>query len=711
MRGFLSYASKLKPEEKLINKAQGLCLPDLVLLNYSLLISTDKVYLLSTYYLEETMTNLDLSPVWISLKTATTATIITFFVGVIAARWMLGYRGKGKGLIDGVLTSPLVLPPTVVGFLLLLLFGKHGPVGQLLQAVDITVIFTWYATVITATVVAFPLMYKTALGAFKQIDGNLLACARTLGASEWTVFWQIMLPLAKPGLIAGVLLAFARALGEFGATLMLAGSIPGRTQTIPIAIFFAAESGAMDQALAWVVVILAISLGVITAVNFWSDDTNQKAKSKRQKTNSIPHSQFSILNSQFSIPHSPIELIVDIQKQLPGFLLDVSFTTQEQPLGLLGASGAGKSIILRCIAGLETPDRGRIILNGRVLFDSQRGINLPSCDRHVGFLFQNYALFPHLTVAQNLAFGLPKGKSALAIKQQVETQLVEMQLQGLGNRYPQELSGGQQQRVALARALASNPEVLLLDEPFSALDTHLRAQIEKLLIASVAHYRGATLFVTHNLEEAYRVCQNLLVIEGGKILAHNPKQHIFERPSTLRVAQLTGCKNFSPAVAAGSQQLKALDWGCTLQVIEPIPNSLSHIGIRAHQLIFPDVDAQVTSIILSDKPATAIQSISSLPLNVVDGDDEEDKKEKGEQVLCANAISYKLVNTFPCWLAMTSETQHRMTLYLKLHQPPNNPQDYHLQAEVFKEKWEILKNLSFPWQIHLHPQRLILLAE
>ena len=184
------------------------------------------------------MIHLDLSPVWISLKTALTATVIASFCGAITARWMFQYRGIGKGFIDGLLTAPLVLPPTVMGFVLLLLLGRNGPIGGLLDLLNISIIFTWYATVVASVVIAFPLMYKTALGAFKQIDTNLLASARTLGASERRVFWQILLPLAKPGLIAGVLLAFARALGEFGATLMLAGSIPGKTQTIPIAIFF-----------------------------------------------------------------------------------------------------------------------------------------------------------------------------------------------------------------------------------------------------------------------------------------------------------------------------------------------------------------------------------------------------------------------------------------------------------------------------------------
>jgi molybdate transport system permease protein len=212
----------------------------------------------------------DLSPLWISLKTSVTATVITFFLGILAARWIAKYQGKLKNLIDGLFILPLVLPPTVIGFILLLIFGRNGPFGQILLKIGANVIFSWSATVITATVVAFPLMYRTARGAFEQIEGNLLDTARTLRASEWKIFWKITLPLSWPGIAAGTILSFARALGEFGATLMLAGNIPGRTQTIPIAIFFAVDSGQTYKALIWVAIIMVISLGVIIGMNYWS---------------------------------------------------------------------------------------------------------------------------------------------------------------------------------------------------------------------------------------------------------------------------------------------------------------------------------------------------------------------------------------------------------------------------------------------------------
>lgn len=654
----------------------------------------------------------DLSPLWISLKTAAIATLFALVLGIAAAGWMFAYRGKGKGIIDGIFTLPLVLPPTVLGFLLLLAFGRNSFLGQLLMRWGIAIIFSWSAAAIASTVVAFPLMYKTVRSAFEQVDRDLINCARTLGASENRIFWQVLLPLAWPGVIAGTILSFARALGEFGATLMFAGSIPGKTQTIPIAIFFAAEAGKMNEALIWVVIMVAIALGSIVAINYWS---NLQVLSQSQFLNywsSAINRWLSILGSwlfglrqssrqiafffsgrqrQFwrqgefwqqgdngtkprtdrsaqdnSNPYNskPRELAVELHKDFPSFTLETQFSTRGQNIGILGSSGSGKSMTLRLIAGLETPARGRIVLNGRVLFDSARGINLPARSRRIGFVFQNYALFPHMRVARNIGFGLsdlPKEERKQRVGQYIEL----MQLQGLEKRYPRELSGGQQQRVALARALAIAPEALLLDEPLSALDSYLRSRIEKLLGEVFSSYQGVALLVTHKLEEAYRVCDYLLVLSQGKVIASGSKQDIFERPPSLAVAQLTECKNLSRAREIDSQHIEALDWGCVLQVIEPLPNPLTYVGIRAHHLVFPQ----------------------KLP-------QEQDRE-----------------NTFPCWLAMAIEAPHRVTLYLKLNSPAKGDRDYHLQAELFKEKWANLKNRPLPWSVRLAPLQLILMEK
>ncbi len=626
----------------------------------------------------------DFSPLWISLKTALLATFITFFLGIAAAYGMVGWRGKTKPLIEGLLISPLILPPTVIGFVLLLLLGKNGPIGKLFNTVNFSLVFTWHGAVCAATIVAFPLMYKTTLAAFEQIDPNLLGVARSLGASEAKVFRRVLFPLALPGILAGATLAFARALGEFGATLMLAGNIPGETQTIPMAIYFAVEAGAIAEAWFWAIVILTISFSGITLVSVWQHDRDRsrvpqadrlslktpktpKALKTRQGLSSIPPD---------SSKPSAIALTVKIQKTLPGFELNVAFESRDLPWGILGGSGAGKSMILRCLAGLETPDRGQIILNGRTLFDSDRGINLPSRDRKIGFLVQNYALFPHLTVAENIAFGLPPSRSRTRTQQQVETYLQAVQLEGLGDRYPQQLSGGQQQRVALARALASQPEMLLLDEPFSALDTHLRTQMEQEMSQQLAQFAGVSLLVTHNLEEAYRICENLLVLDQGQAIAQGSKQAIFEQPITYRAAQLTGCKNFSRAIPIDAHHIQAIDWNLSLWVDVLIPERLRFVGLRAHQMHFA-----------FDHPL--------------------ERNRNPETFLLEHSNPEK--NIFPCWVAGVSETPHRVTLFLKLQTIPTNRQDYHLQAEVFKEKWQILRDRPFPWLIQLPPPRLMLL--
>lgn len=215
---------------------------------------------------------MEISPILISLKTATVATFFTFIFGVIAAKLVLDIKSERiKAVLDTVFTIPLVLPPTVIGFLLLLIFGVKRPVGRfLLEFMGIRIIFSWQATVIAAFVIAFPLMYRTAKGAFEQVDENLILAARTLGMSEMKIFFKILLPLASPGVLGGVILSFARALGEFGATAMIAGNIENKTRTLPLAIYSEVAAGNMNQAAYYVIVVLAISFVVILLMNYFS---------------------------------------------------------------------------------------------------------------------------------------------------------------------------------------------------------------------------------------------------------------------------------------------------------------------------------------------------------------------------------------------------------------------------------------------------------
>jgi len=359
-----------------------------------------------------------------------------------------------------------------------------------------------------------------------------------------------------------------------------------------------------------------------------------------------------------------VALEVHIEKKLRDFTLDVSFRAGGGTLGVLGPSGAGKTMLLRCIAGLETPGRGQIVLGKRTLLDTERKINVPARDRRVGMLFQHYALFPHRTVAENIAFGLEH----LPIEEQarrVSFLLKRTHLNGLEERYPREISGGEQQRAALARALAIEPDALLLDEPLSALDTHLRGQMEAQLQETFAAYQRPALLVTHNIEEAYRLGEQLLVLSQGRVAASGAKEEIFRRPPTVEVARLTGCKNFSRARMISDKIVEATDWGCRLLVAQTPARPVAYIGIRAHHIDF--VESSGT------------------------GSAEE--------------------NVFPCWLARSSETPFRITLYLRLHKAPDGSQAYELQAEVFKEKWERFRNRPLPWHVRLSPESLFLLPE
>ena len=218
---------------------------------------------------------MEFSPLWISLKTAATATLIVFVLGALAARWRLRFESRSFQILDGILMFPLALPPTVIGLGLILVFGRHSPVGSLLELIGLNIVFSWPAAVLAATVVSFPLMYQTLRAAFMQIDPELLDAARIFGFSEWRILWQVMLPLSWAGVAAGLVICFMRALGEFGATLMIAGNIPGRTQTAPIAIFFSVEAGEMIQAAILSAIILGVSICVILVMGLLSRFSHQ----------------------------------------------------------------------------------------------------------------------------------------------------------------------------------------------------------------------------------------------------------------------------------------------------------------------------------------------------------------------------------------------------------------------------------------------------
>jgi molybdate transport system permease protein len=351
-------------------------------------------------------------------------------------------------------------------------------------------------------------------------------------------------------------------------------------------------------------------------------------------------------------------LSVELRKHYPRFELSASFSTAGERLGLLGASGSGKSMTLRCIAGLTAPETGRIVLNGRVLLDTERGIRLGPAERLIGIVFQDYALFPHLTVRDNIGFSLD-GHTPAERQKRIDQWSRLLQIDRFLNSYPAELSGGQRQRVALARALAMEPEALLLDEPLSALDPHLRRQTEEQLRVVLEGYRGVTVFVTHDRDEAFRFCQRLAVLAEGRTAAIRPKDEIFGNPKSLAVARLTGCKNIARITCTGPEQIRAEEWNCTLTVVGAVPEGAEFVGIRAHDLRIMD------------------------------------RADAG--------------NAYPCWLVASVQSPFETTLYLRLNAKPVEGERPHLEAEISREEWSRLSAKPQPWHVAIDPARLLFL--
>ena len=292
-------------------------------------------------------------------------------------------------------------------------------------------------------------------------------------------------------------------------------------------------------------------------------------------------------------------LYVKIKKDFGSFLLDTEFEAQEEVFGILGESGCGKSITLRCIAGVLTPDEGRIELDGTVYFDSEKKINLKPQERHVGLLFQNYALFPNMNVVQNLRTGLRKQKLNKEQEQKALHDIMEkFCLQGLEHHRPSQLSGGQQQRVALARILLAKPRILMLDEPFAALDEFLRWKLELELEDIIKEFGGTTLFVSHNRDEIYRICDRVCVMNRGQSSEAVPIKELFAAPVSREAAYLSGCKNFSDAAVTVAGEVMALDWGITLQCDTTGKEDASSVGVRSHFIhpVLPEADGTTKNV-------------------------------------------------------------------------------------------------------------------
>ncbi len=279
-----------------------------------------------------------------------------------------------------------------------------------------------------------------------------------------------------------------------------------------------------------------------------------------------------------------MSLEVKISKTFGSYTLDVDFSAGDEVFGLLGASGCGKSLTMRSIAGIETPDKGRIVVNDRVFFDSEKGINLKPQERKTALLFQNYMLFPNLTVEQNVAAGIPKDTPKAERDAIVQGELKRFDVEAFAKRYPAQLSGGQQQRVALARMLAARPGILMLDEPFSALDSHLKSILEQNLSGLFEMFDGTILYVSHDIDEAVRFCDRIAVMESGKIMEIDGGRELINEPKSLAGIKLSGCKNAPLAEYVDDHHVYCPQWGVELEVKQLVPKDVKAVGIRAFNI-------------------------------------------------------------------------------------------------------------------------------
>ena len=411
---------------------------------------------------------------------------------------------------------PLVLPPVVGGVALFAALGRKGLVGRPLdEAFGITLPFTTAAVVVAEAFVAMPFLVIAVEGALRGSDRRYDEAAATLGASRWYTFRRVTLPLVAPGVAAGSVLCWARALGEFGATITFAGNFPGTTRTMPVEVYLDPAAGSRRRRGA-----------VAGAAPRVGRRAGRAAGPMADQHHRVSH----------------VALEAELRVRRGTFDLDLAITVQSgEVVALLGPNGAGKSTALRLLAGLLAVDDGLVRLGGRVVEDTVARVRVPPEQREVGVVFQDYLLFPHLSARENVAFGLrARGVPRAEARARADAWLDRVGLAGYAGQRPRRLSGGQGQRVALARALAADPRLLLLDEPLAALDAGTRLEVRADLRRHLAGYDGAAVVVTHDALDAMVLADRLVVLENGRVVQAGTPREIAAHPRTDYVARLVG---------------------------------------------------------------------------------------------------------------------------------------------------------------------------
>lgn len=508
----------------------------------------------------------------LSLRTSLTATVLCLVFGVPLAIVLARTRFPGQRVVRALVLLPLVLPPVVAGIALLYTFGRRGLIGQLLSSWGIDIAFSTTAVVLAQTFVALPFLVLSLEGALRTFGGRYETVAATLGAGPTTTFLRVTLPLLLPAVVSGAVLSFARALGEFGATLTFAGSLAGTTRTLPLEIYLQRETDP-DAAVALSLVLVLVAVLIVVASQWLA---GLQPGARRAKLAGRPEDDPESNDGRAAGGDSPRlrgrrhttagradaigvgvpsdeDADVVPQRRRAAVSIDTAFRHDArdvevsfevgagETVAVLGPNGSGKSTALGVIAGVLAPDAGSRIHSSRALFD--HGVNVPPHRRGVALLAQDALLFPHLSVLENVAFGPRSAGASRHVARKTALRWLErVDAASLADRMPATLSGGQAQRVAIARALATDPDVLLLDEPMSALDVRVASDLRRLLRTVLAD--RTTILVTHDVVDALTLADRALVMNRGRVVEQGSPRDLIERPRTPFMAQLAGLNFF-----------------------------------------------------------------------------------------------------------------------------------------------------------------------
>ena len=514
-----------------------------------------------------------LSAILLTLRVAPAAVVLNLIFGVAAAWAIARFRFPGRTLLTAMIDLPFAVSPVVAGLIFVLIFGLQGYLGPWLREHDIKIIFATPGLILATSFVTFPFVARELIPLMEAIGADEETAAVSLGARAWILLRRITLPNIKWGLLYGIILCNARAMGEFGAVYVVSGHIAGRTDTMPLRVekLFQEYNTPGSFALASLLSALALVTLIVKTALEWKTRNELRSRLRESLLDDTAETGAAAVP-----PAQPLSLVTpvdrsaeqdthrreegglgisvkNVTKRFGNFvaLNDVSIEVPHgELLALLGPSGSGKTTLLRIIAGLDVPD------SGSILYQDEDATQRSARDRNVGFVFQHYALFRHMSVFENVAFGLRVRKwKEPQIRERVHELLTLVQLEGLAKQAPSQLSGGQRQRIALARALAAEPRVLLLDEPFGALDAKVRQELRSWLRKLHDEIHVTSVFVTHDQEEAFEVSDRVVVMNRGRIEQQGSPEEVFEHPANAFVMDFLGNVNVFHGRVEGGRAL------------------------------------------------------------------------------------------------------------------------------------------------------------